>query len=86
MEGSRLTQLTHIMFDPPVITTGIILSSPQPKIYYVELANGKKIIGHVAKAMQHLHESLKSNVRVTLEMTPYDFEKGRISAILDSES
>lgn len=71
------------MFDPPVVTTGTILESSQNNIYYVELPNGKKIIGHVAKAMIHLHESLDAGVRVTLEMTPYDFEKGRISAIVE---
>lgn len=71
------------MFDPPVVTTGTILESPKANIYYVELPNGKKIIGHVAKAMKHLHESLATGVRVTLEMTPYDFEKGRISAIVE---
>ena len=70
------------MFDPPVVTTGTILESPQPNIYYVELPNGKKVIGHVAKAMKHLHDSLHANVKVTLEMTPYDFEKARISAIV----
>jgi len=74
------------MFDPPVITTGIILNSPQTNIYFVELPNGKKIIGHVAKAMKHLHDSLESGVKVTLELTPYDFEKGRISSIVESTS
>ena len=72
------------MFDPPVITTGTILHSPQTHIYIVELKNGKQIIGHVAKAMKHLHESLTGGVKVTLEMTPYDFEKGRISSIVEA--
>jgi len=72
------------MFDPPVITTGTILNSPKANIYHVELPNGKKIIGHVAKAMKHLHESLDNGVRVSLELTPYDFEKGRISGILEN--
>lgn len=71
------------MFDPPIVTTGIILNSPKPKIYHVELPNGKQVIGHVAKAMCHLHENLKTGVKVTLEMTPYDFEKGRISSICE---
>ena len=72
------------MFDPPVITTGTVLHSTHTNIYIVELKNGKQIIGHVAKAMKHLHESLTGGVKVTLELTPYDFEKGRISSIVEA--
>jgi len=72
------------MFDPPVITTGTIIDSPKPKIYNVSLPNGKKIIGHIPKAMIHLHDSLEPGTQVTLELTPYDFEKGRISGIVTS--
>lgn len=71
------------MFDPPVITTGIVLGSPKPNIYRVELPNGKRIIGHVPKAMRHLHASLREGTPVTLELTPYDFSKGRISGLVE---
>lgn len=71
------------MFDPPVVTTGTIIDSPKPNIYHVSLPNGKKIIGHIPKAMKHLHPSLREAVQVTLELTPFDFEKGRISGIVE---
>ena len=71
------------MFDPPVITTGTIVDSPKENIYNIKLPNGKKTIGHVAKAMKHLHPSLHAGVKVKLELTPYDFEKARISEIIE---
>ena len=71
------------VFDPPITTTGTVLDSPKPKIYQVSLPNGKVLIGHVPKALIHLHESIKPNTRVNLELTPYDFEKGRIMGIVE---
>ncbi|MBK1829662.1 hypothetical protein JIN77_02910 [Verrucomicrobiaceae bacterium R5-34] len=73
------------MFDPPVTTTGTIIRSPKPNIYFVSLPNGKEIIGHIPKALQHLHADLEAGVKVTLELTPFDFEKGRISGLAEAE-
>ncbi len=66
------------MFDPPITTTGVVIESPKEKIYYVSLPNGKKIIGHVPLALINLHNEIKPGVTVHLEMTPFDFSKGRI--------
>ncbi len=74
------------MFDPPITTTGTILDSPAPKVYNVSLPNKKVIIGHVPKALIHLHESIKPGCTVTLELTPYDFTKGRITGLTDEIS
>ena len=74
------------MFDPPITTTGTIVDSPKPKVYHVALPNGKIAMGHVQKAMIHLHENLKEGVQVSLELTPFDFSKARITRIIkDSE-
>lgn len=66
------------MFDPPITTVGTIIESPKPKIYHVSLPNGKIVIGHIPKALIHLHDELKPGDKVQLELTPYDFTKGRI--------
>lgn len=71
------------MFDPPITTTGTITGTPKPGVYHVALPNGKTIIGHVPKSCRGLHPSLAPDVRVTLELTPYDLEKGRIVALAD---
>ncbi|MCP5535687.1 MAG: translation initiation factor IF-1 [Akkermansiaceae bacterium] len=70
------------MFDPPITTTGTIIDSPKPKIYHVSLPNGKVVIGHIPKALVHLHDQLKPGDHVRLELTPYDFSKGRIVLVL----
>jgi len=69
------------MFDPPITTTGTVIDSPKANIYQVALPNGKIIIGHVAKAMIALHEQIRPDSKVKLELTPYDFSKGRIVAV-----
>ncbi len=71
------------MFDPPVTTIGTVIESPSPKIYHVSLPNGKVIIGHVPKALIHLHEIIKPESKVSLELTPFDFEKGRITSVVE---
>ena len=69
------------MFDPPITTTGTVIDSPKENIYQVALPNGKIIIGHVAKAMIALHEQIRPDSKVKLELTPYDLSKGRIVAV-----
>lgn len=69
------------MFDPPITATGTIIDSPKAKIYHVSLANGKVVIGHIAKAYKHLHDEISIGDTVSLELTPYDFEKARITAV-----
>lgn len=71
------------MFDPPITTTGTILSSPKAKVYLVELPNGKQTIGHVPKSKDSLHSQLVAGTKVLLEMTPYDFEKARIADLAE---
>ncbi|MGB0992718.1 MAG: translation initiation factor IF-1 [Akkermansiaceae bacterium] len=66
------------MFDPPVTTIGTVIDAPKQGIYRVKLPNGKVVTGHIAKAMVHLHEEIVEGARVSLEMTPFDFEKARI--------
>ena len=40
------------------------------------------VIGHVPKALIHLHDELKQDDKVQLELTPYDLTKGRIVGIV----
>jgi len=72
------------MFDPPITTIGKLIDSPQPKIYNVALPNGKMAIGHVAKALIHLHDSLKAGDHVHLELTPFDLTKARITGVTEN--
>lgn len=65
----------------PIITTGEVLLVYSDRAYQVSLPNGKKVIAHPAKALEAQKTKIVPGARVTLEMTPFDFEKARIAAI-----
>lgn len=66
------------MKDAPIVTQGTVINRRDDRTFNVELKNGKQIIGHTPKVMMDVRDEIKDGFTVTLEMTPYDFEKGRI--------
>jgi translation initiation factor IF-1 len=44
----------------------------------VELANGHRLLGHVSRRRREEAAVLKPGDKVNLEMSPFDFSKGRI--------
>jgi len=70
------------MKDRPIVTQGKVLSRRDERTFYVELKNGKKIIGHTELKMAHIRDDISDGDIVRLEMTTFDFEKGRITEIL----
>lgn len=66
----------------PIITTGEVLLVYSDRAYQVSLPNGKKVIAHPAKALEAQKDKIVPGATVTLEMTPFDFEKARIAAIV----
>ncbi len=66
------------MKDAPIVTQGKVISRRDDRTFYVELKNGKRIIGHTQLKLAHIRDEIKDGYIVTLEMTPFDFEKGRI--------
>ncbi|MGB0327606.1 MAG: hypothetical protein ACPGJR_08720 [Akkermansiaceae bacterium] len=68
----------------PIITTGEVLRIFSERAFEVSLPNGKKVIGHPAKALAAVRDRIIPGAKVTLEMTPFDFEKARIAGIVSS--
>jgi translation initiation factor IF-1 len=56
---------------------GIVVEVLRDKLYRVQLPNGHKVLGHLAKKDLPAAPLAAGRV-VTLEMTPFDFSKGRI--------
>ena len=56
---------------------GIVVEVLRDKLYRVELPNGHKVLGHLAQKDLSAAPLAMGRV-VTLEMTPFDFSKGRI--------
>ena len=68
------------MKDSPITTQGTVISRRDERTFKVELKNGKIILGHTPKCLIETRDQIKDGDTVTLEMTPFDFEKGRIIA------
>lgn len=59
--------------------TGVIVETLPGTQFRVELENGHKIIAHVAGKMRKHFIRLVPGDSVTVELTPYDLTKGRIT-------
>jgi translation initiation factor IF-1 len=71
------------MKETPIATTGIIIERKGSFHFTASLPNGKIIMTHTTKRLDALSHVLKPGDRVSLEMTPFDFDKGRISGKID---
>ena len=80
----RSHTLSKLLFVPtePITTTGEVLKIFSDRAFQVALPNGKEVIAHPAKSMFERKDEIVPEAKVTLEMTPFDFEKARISDIL----
>ncbi len=59
--------------------TGTIVETLPGTQFRVELENGHRIIAHVAGKMRKHFIRIVPGDKVTVELTPYDLSKGRIS-------
>jgi translation initiation factor IF-1 len=58
---------------------GVVVEALPGTQFKVELENGHKIIAHVAGKMRKHYIRLVPGDGVTVELTPYDLSKGRIT-------
>lgn len=66
------------MSEPAIETTGTILERKGEILYGVELMNGKVMLGHLSKPLTDAQAEFSKGDSVVLEMTPFDFDQGRI--------
>jgi translation initiation factor IF-1 len=59
--------------------TGTVVETLPGTQFRVELENGHRIIAHVAGKMRKHFIRIVPGDKVTVELTPYDLSKGRIS-------
>jgi translation initiation factor IF-1 len=64
------------------ITTTATILGPYSDIFEAALPNGKKTLAHFSRATLHLRDQIAPGVKVSVEMTPYDFDVARIVAIV----
>lgn len=70
-------------FDPPIYAEAEIVEILSERTFRLKLPNGKLTLGHTPKRLAELRPDLQVGCHVSVEMTPFDFEKARISALVD---
>jgi translation initiation factor IF-1 len=58
---------------------GTVLETLPNAMFKVELENGHVVLAHISGKMRMYYIRILPGDRVTLEMTPYDLTKGRIT-------
>lgn len=59
--------------------SGTVLETLPNAMFKVELENGHVILAHVSGKMRMYYIRILPGDRVTVQMTPYDLSKGRIT-------
>jgi translation initiation factor IF-1 len=57
---------------------GTVLETLPNTMFRVELENGHVVTAHISGRMRKHYIRIMTGDKVTIEMTPYDLEKGRI--------
>jgi len=70
------------MYEKPIECVAEVVEQRDEKLTFVNLPNGKKILAHLAKDLTLDLMTIPVGAKLKLEMTPYDFEKGRIVEVI----
>ncbi|MBE0478352.1 translation initiation factor IF-1 [Candidatus Aerophobetes bacterium] len=60
-------------------TSGVVLETLPNATFRVELPNGHRVLAHVCGKMRMRFIRILPGDRVTLEISPYDLSRGRIT-------
>lgn len=66
------------MPDANVRSVGVVIEKKGAILYEVEMGNGKRLLGHLSKELVEQQAEFAEADRLVLELTPYDFDQGRI--------
>ncbi len=70
------------MYEKPIECIAEVVELRDERLVYVTLPNSKRILAHLAKGSDLDLTMLELGAKVKLEMTTFDFEKGRIVEVL----
>lgn len=65
--------------DDVIEIEGVVLESLPNAMFQVELQNGHKILAHISGKLRMNFIRILPGDKVTVEMSPYDLTKGRIT-------
>lgn len=64
--------------EEPIRVEATVKESLPNAMFWVELKNGHKVLAHVSGKMRMHFIKILPGDKVTIEMSPYDLDKGRI--------
>jgi translation initiation factor IF-1 len=64
--------------EQPVEMQGVVIEALPNATFKVKLDNGHMVLGHISGKMRMHYIRILPGDNVTLEMTPYDLNRGRI--------
>jgi translation initiation factor IF-1 len=59
-------------------TEGLVIDVYPDRRFKIQLDNGRNIIAYTSGKMRKSHIRMLAGDRVTVEMTPYDLDRGRV--------
>ena len=65
--------------DDVIETEGVVTDALPNAVFQVELPNGHKIMAHISGKLRMNFIRILPGDKVTVEMSPYDLTKGRIT-------
>jgi translation initiation factor IF-1 len=65
--------------EAPIKVDGVILETLPNAMFQVELENGHKVLAHISGKMRMNFIKILPGDKVTVELSPYDLTRGRIT-------
>ncbi|MBD3367067.1 MAG: translation initiation factor IF-1 [Candidatus Eisenbacteria bacterium] len=62
-----------------ITVEGVVVEALPNAMFRVELDNGHKVLAHISGKMRMHYIKILPGDRVTLEVSPYDWSRGRIT-------
>ena len=64
--------------DESIQVQGVVIETLPNAEFRVELKNGHRVLGHISGKMRRNFIRILSGDEVTIELSPYDLDRGRI--------
>ena len=65
--------------EEPIEMEGVVMDTLPNTMFRVELENGHVVTAHISGKMRKHYIRILTGDKVTVQMTPYDLSKGRIT-------
>jgi translation initiation factor IF-1 len=65
--------------EEPIEMEGVVIDTLPNTMFRVELENGHVVTAHISGKMRKHYIRILTGDKVTVQMTPYDLSKGRIT-------